>query len=179
MIEDLLSEIEKIQNSTSLKKINLSDNERFIFNKAYNLLSRREYSTLELKRKLQHRLPDHAELIPPVLSKLEKSGYLSNERYKKMIITKLLKRGISNQNIISELKSHQIECHTDEIDIISSDLGLNKDEQIKKLIRKKIRSIEKKPIQKQKEALIRHLIGKGYLYEDIKKHIGQTFSEIF
>ena len=64
MIDDLLSEIEKIQNSTSLKSINLSENERFIFNKANNLLSRREYSKVELTKKLKQKLPDKKDLIP-------------------------------------------------------------------------------------------------------------------
>ena len=152
MIDNLLSEIEKIQNSTSLKKINLSENERFIFNKANNLLSRREYSKVELTKKIKQKLPDKKDLVPKVIDKLEDAGYLSDHRYGDMIIKKLLKRGAAEQNIISELKAHNIIVKSENIRAIADELGLDKNEQIEALIIKKLRMIKSKPIQKQREA---------------------------
>jgi regulatory protein len=179
MNESLLIEIEKIQNSTSIKPISLSDKERLIFNKAYNLLSRREHSKTELTSKLKLRLPEQASLIHSVVQKLEESGYLSNSRYKEMIIKKLLKKGISEPNIKSELKSHSIQVDNDEIKAIANELGLNKSDQIQFLINKKIRLIKQKPIQKQRESLIRYLTGKGYSYDEIKGSIENALNQSF
>jgi SOS response regulatory protein OraA/RecX len=137
MIDDLLSEINKIQDSTSLKQISLSENERLIFNKAYNLLSRREYSEIELTTKLKQRMPEEDCLIPVVIEKLVNAGYLSNERYKEMIIKKLLKKGIATQNIINELRKHQIDVTSCEIQSHAENLNINKDQKIQQLILKK------------------------------------------
>ena len=179
MIDDLLSEIKKIQNSTSLKSISLSENERLIFNKANNLLSRREYSKIELTRKLKQRLTDKADLIPGVIEKLEDAGYLSDHRYSEMIIKKLLKKGTAEQNIMSELKAHNIFVTREEITVIADELGLDKKDQIDTLINKKRRMIKSKPAQKQRESLIRYLCGKGYSYEEIKPHIERNLLESF
>lgn len=177
MIDDLLSEIQKIQDSTSLKSINLSENERFIFNKANNLLSRREYSKIELTKKLRQRIPNEEGLISEVIKKLEDANYLSEDRYSEMIIKKLLKRGIAEQNIINELGTHHIIVTKEKIRNIAEELGLNKQEQVLLLAKKKLRLIKSKPLQKQRESLIRFLSSKGYKYEDIKSCIAEIFTE--
>ena len=180
MIDDLLSQIQKIETSTSLKKISLSENERLIFNKACDFLSRREYSINELSTKLSNKFPDQKKiLIRNIVLKCEKHGYLSEERYKEMIIKKLLKKGSSKIVISKELSLHNINVSDEEIDYFRDFLGLNQQDSIKALIEKKLRLIQNKESTKQRESLMRFLLSKGYCYEEIKPLIDLYFNDHF
>lgn len=179
MIDDLLSQIQKIETSTSLKRISLSENERLIFNKACDFLSRREYSITELSTKLRNKFPNQKNLIRDIVLKCEEHGYLSEDRYKEMIIKKLLKRGSSKIVISKQLSLHNITVSDEEIDNCRDFLGLNQQDSIKALIEKKLRLTQNKEPKKQRESIIRFLLTKGYSYQEIKPLIELYFNDHF
>ena len=79
--------------------------------RALRYLAQREYSRLELKRKLSIKCPDSTqEVISAVLDKLEQHGYLSAERLVEQVMhTRRHKFG--SQRIVHELKEKGIAEH--------------------------------------------------------------------
>ena len=134
---------------------------------------------IELSKKLANKFPDKSQIISELIIKLEESGYLSEARYKEMIIKKLLKRGSSHRAISNELSLHNIHTTSNEIDEWQSSLGLSKKETINNLIQKKLKLTPNKALQKKRESIIRFLLSKGYTYEEIKPSIEDRFKDHF
>lgn len=79
--------------------------------RALRYLSRREYSRLELERKLSiHTQSTSGEILADILDKLEQRGFLSAERVIEQIIHTRRPR-YGNQYIVHELKEKGIDAH--------------------------------------------------------------------
>lgn len=84
-----------------------------IYQKALSFLSRREYSTQELKIKLQQRFAEYAEFIPEVLADLQAKNYLSDRKYAQMMIRHRASQAYGPNYIKQELKSQRVEIDED------------------------------------------------------------------
>ncbi len=71
------------------------------------LLVHREHSRLELRRKLQSRFPDSAE-IEPALDRLEERGYLNEERFVAEYLASRKRKGYGPLRIKTELRERGI-----------------------------------------------------------------------
>lgn len=74
--------------------------------RAIGLLSRREHSRSELRRKLVSHCEDPAEL-DPVLDELERGGWLSQERYAESVVHRQAPRH-GTRRIMQELRRHDL-----------------------------------------------------------------------
>lgn len=84
------------------QKIAMADNAMSIRQRALGFLARREYSRLELKRKLAPHTEDESE-VDALLEDFQKRGWLSEERYTEQIIHARRSK-FGTQRIVQELR---------------------------------------------------------------------------
>ena len=111
---------------------------KLIYNKALDLISRREHSRYELMQKLNKRYPETRSLIEEVLDKLIVNNILDDERFAEMYINSRARKGFGPKKIEMELSSKHVESF-----IISSSLEAydNWIENAKKELLKKFKGI--------------------------------------
>jgi len=111
---------------------------KLIYNKALDLISRREHSRYELMQKLNKRYPETRSLIEEVLDKLIANNILDDERFAEMYINSRARKGFGPKKIEMELSSKHVESF-----IISSSLEAydNWIENAKKELLKKFKGI--------------------------------------
>ena len=111
---------------------------KLIYNKALDLISRREHSRYELMQKLNKRYPETRSLIEEVLDKLIANNILDDERFAEMYINSRARKGFGPKKIEMELSSKYVESF-----IISSSLEAydNWIENAKKELLKKFKGI--------------------------------------
>ena len=111
---------------------------QLIYNKALDLISRREHSRYELMQKLNKRYPETRPLIEEVLDKLIVNNILDDERFAEMYINSRARKGFGPKKIEMELSSKHVESF-----IISSSLEAydNWIENAKKGLLKKFKGI--------------------------------------
>jgi len=111
---------------------------KLIYNKALDLISRREHSRYEVMQKLNKRYPETQSLIEEVLDKLIANNILDDERFAEMYINSRARKGFGPKKIEMELSSKHVESF-----IISSSLEAydNWIENAKKELLKKFKGI--------------------------------------
>ena len=76
-----------------------------IYNKALDILSRREHSVLELKQKLQKNIIDTEYDIEETISRLKKNNLLNDYRFSESYVVYRKRKGFGPIKISNELKS--------------------------------------------------------------------------
>jgi len=79
-----------------------------VYNKALDLVSRREHSRHELMQKLDKRYPATSPIIEEVLDKLEINKILDDERFAEMYLNSRARRGFGPKKIEMELNSRKV-----------------------------------------------------------------------
>ena len=79
-----------------------------IYNKALDLVSRREHSRHELMFKLDKRYPETSSIIEEVLDKLEGNKILDDERFAEMYLNSRARKGFGPKKIEMELHSKKV-----------------------------------------------------------------------
>ena len=80
-----------------------------IYNKALDLLSRREHSRHELKQKLNKRFPETMPIIEEALDKLAINNILDDERFAEMYLNSRARKGFGPKKIEMELYSKKVD----------------------------------------------------------------------
>ena len=80
-----------------------------VYNKALDLVSRREHSRHELMQKLDKRYPNTTPIIEDVLDKLETNKILDDERFAEMYLNSRARKGFGPKKIEMELHSKKVE----------------------------------------------------------------------
>ena len=80
-----------------------------IYNKALDLVSRREHSRHELMQKLDKRYPETSPIIEEVLDKLEGNKILDDERFAEMYLNSRARKGFGPKKIEMELHSKKVD----------------------------------------------------------------------
>jgi regulatory protein len=80
-----------------------------IYNKALDLVSRREHSRHELMFKLDKRYPETSPIIEEVLDKLEGNKILDDERFAEMYLNSRARKGFGPKKIEMELYSKKVD----------------------------------------------------------------------
>ena len=80
-----------------------------IYNKALDLISRREHSKKELKDKLLKRFEEN-DLINQVIEKLESNDLINNYRFAEMYVMSRKRKGFGPKKIAYELFTKGILC---------------------------------------------------------------------
>jgi regulatory protein len=79
-----------------------------VYNKALDLVSRREHSRYELMQKLDKRYPNTTPIIEDVLDKLETNKILDDERFAEMYLNSRARKGFGPKKIEMELNSRKV-----------------------------------------------------------------------
>ena len=79
-----------------------------VYNKALDLVSRREHSRYELMQKLDKRYPNTTPIIEDVLDKLETNKILDDERFAEMYLNSRARKGFGPKKIEVELNSRKV-----------------------------------------------------------------------
>ena len=80
-----------------------------IYNKALDLVSRREHSQYELIQKLNKRFPETTPIIEEVVKKLVINNILNDERFAEMYLNSRARKGFGPKKIEMELNSRKVE----------------------------------------------------------------------
>ena len=80
-----------------------------IYNKALDLVSRREHSCYELIQKLNKRFPETMPIIEDVAQKLVTNNILNDERFAEMYLNSRARKGFGPKKIEMELHSKKID----------------------------------------------------------------------
>ena len=80
-----------------------------IYNKALDLVSRREHSQYELIQKLNKRFPETMPIIEEVVKKLAVNNILNDERFAEMYLNSRARKGFGPKKIELELNSRKVE----------------------------------------------------------------------
>ena len=80
-----------------------------IYNKALDLVSRREHSCYELIQKLNKRFPETMPVIEDVVKKLVTNNILNDERFAEMYLNSRARKGFGPKKIEMELHSKKID----------------------------------------------------------------------
>tara|TARA_B100001027_G_scaffold201194_1_gene161060 strand:- start:192 stop:632 length:441 start_codon:yes stop_codon:yes gene_type:complete len=80
-----------------------------IYNKALDLVSRREHSQYELIQKLNKRFPETIPIIEKVVKKLAVNNILNDERFAEMYLNSRARKGFGPKKIEMELNSRKVE----------------------------------------------------------------------
>ena len=80
-----------------------------IYNKALDLVSRREHSRHELMQKLNKRFPETLPIIEEALDKLVLKNILNDERFAEMYLNSRARKGFGPKKIEMELYSKKVD----------------------------------------------------------------------
>ena len=80
-----------------------------VYNKALDLVSRREHSRHELMQKLDKRYPNSTPIIEDALDKLETNKILDDERFAEMYLNSRARKGFGPKKIEMELHSKKVD----------------------------------------------------------------------
>jgi regulatory protein len=134
---------------------------------AIYLLSRQDYSIHKMREKLRLKEFEDEE-INTTIDKLLEQNYLREEEYARMRTKMLLTKGYSNTYVIQKLNSEKLSTTTDDINTLREEQGFLIDDEVKKLIEKKLRNKEIPEAYEEKLKLknkvLRFLISKGHSF---------------
>ena len=80
-----------------------------VYNKALDLVSRREHSRYELMQKLNKRFPETMPIIEEALDKLIANKILDDERFAEMYLNSRARKGFGPKKIEMELYSKKVD----------------------------------------------------------------------
>ncbi len=143
------------------------------------LLSKQDYSEFKMRQKLRMK-----KYLPPeieeTITKLKSKGFLREENYRRLFIRKWMIKGEAEDKIRSRGAMEKLQFSKEEFDTVSQELGLSDEDNLEKLIQKKLRM---KAIPQEREAkfklrdkVLRFLISKGHDYSEAKSALQKFFT---
>lgn len=131
------------------------------------LLSAREYSEHKLRTKLREKkFP--ANEIDDAITEIKTKGYLREEVYTEARVRGLMNKAYSVNYIRQKMAQEHLSISEDQIQEIFEDNDTNEEDQIERLVRKKIGSKTELDFDQQGKVL-RYLISKGHNFAISKK----------
>ena len=151
-----------------------------IYNYCIHLLARQDYSEFKLKQKLRRSKKENLpHEIDEAIEKLKEKGLLKEESYRRLFIRKWIMKGESEQKIRMRGAQEKLKFDSEEFVLIETELGISEEDNIEKLISKKLRmkDIPTDPTEKFKlrDKVLRFLISKGHSYQEAKRSLTSYF----
>ena len=135
------------------------------------MLSRRPYSVAELRRALERRFPDSAE-VPNVLSRLRQLGYLDDARFAEAYASSLARvRNYGRHRVRRELKGKLVDYRVIDHAVENAFDSVDERELLERAVDKKIRTLRKPMTRPKIASLCQSLIRRGFRAGDIMKVI--------
>ena len=133
-------------------------------NKALDLLSRREHSTSEIRKKLS-RYESNSDVVKEVINNLKTENLLNDQRYAEAVVKEKSLKGYGPVHIENFLKKKGLTQYNSSI----HELEIDWLEVCRSTFQKKSRN--KDLSSKEKEKILRFLAYRGFSYEIIKSAI--------
>lgn len=139
------------------------------------IISMRDYSEHRLREKLREKKYSQNE-IDSAIDEIKTRGYLREKAYTQSRIRSLMEKGYSSNFIGQKLAEEQLSATSDEIDAVFLEYRLTSEDQITRLLQKKMQG--KTEIDFEGESrLLRYLISKGHEYSNSKKILKSLISQ--
>ncbi|MBQ5824951.1 MAG: regulatory protein RecX [Clostridia bacterium] len=141
---------------------------RRCFNRALNILSRRDHSEKELYNKL--RRADGEEAAADAVARVKSLGYINDERYAHMLAEELIARkGYGLRAVHSELMRRGVDREIAEN--VTSAITLDESDNIRVLLERKY--LRKMSTDKGRKQVFAALLRLGYSYSDIRSAMSE------
>ncbi|TAM80368.1 MAG: regulatory protein RecX [Acidobacteria bacterium] len=141
------------------------------FEAAVAMLSRRSYSVAELRRALERKFRDSAD-IPDVLARLRQLGYLDDSKFAEAYASSLARvRNFGRHRVRRELKSKLVDYRVIDGAVDNAFASVSERELLERAVDKKIRTLRKPMTRARLASLCQGLIRRGFRADDIMKTI--------
>lgn len=141
------------------------------FETAVAMLSRRPYSVAELRRALERKFADSAD-VPGVLARLRQLGYLDDAKFADAYAASLARvRNYGRHRVRRELKSKLVDYRVIDHAVENAFTSVNERELLERAVDKKIRTLRKPMTRARLASLCQSLIRRGFRADDIMKTI--------
>ena len=141
------------------------------FETAVAMLSRRPYSVAELRRALERKFPNSAE-VPNVLARLRQLGYLDDAKFAEAYASSLARvRNYGRHRVRRELKSKLVDYSVIDHAVENAFTSVNERELLEHAVDKKIRTLRKPMTRSRLASLCQSLVRRGFRADDIMRVI--------
>ncbi len=141
------------------------------FEAAVAMLSRRPYSVADLRRALERKFPDSAE-VPNVLTRLRQLGYLDDAKFAEAYASSLARvRNFGRHRVRRELKSKLVDYGVIDGAVESAFTSVDERELLERTVDKKIRTLRKPMTRSKLASLCQSLVRRGFRADDIMRVI--------
>lgn len=147
-----------------------------IKNRALYYLAKRDYSRRELLDKLEKAFPESKELALAAIEECTALGYLDNTRFLEGRIRHRLAQGYGKSRILHELAERHGFAKTEILAALEAEIPANDQSPLNTLIHKKCATADLND-DKIRARLYRHLLGRGFQYEEIKEALKRFKAE--
>lgn len=151
-----------------------------IYNYSIHLLARQDYSEFKLRQKLRSKKDNLPHEIDEVIETLKSRGLLREENYRRLFIRKWMMKGESEDKIRQRAGMEKLQFESEEFKSIEIELGVTEEDNIEKLIAKKLRSkvipSDFREKMDLKNKVLRFLISKGHSYDECKRALNKYLS---
>lgn len=145
-----------------------SELKKWLWSKAIQALSRREYAVYELRQRLKREAePNHNDVEPiisEILVTLQTDGYLSDQRYTEMLVRSRFQKGQGPIKVRQELKMQRIDS-----DLVSQQINDDAYDWFEGAKKARLKRFGFQAIEdvKQRARQMRFLAGRGFDQEQI------------
>lgn len=153
-----------------------------IYNYCIHLISRQDYSEYKLRQKLRLKKDNLPHEIDEAIEKLKENHLLNETNYRRLFIRKWMIKGESEEKIKVRGARENLTFQEEEFNQVRIELGFTDENNIEKLILKKLRFVEiptdfesKKKLQ---DKVLRFLISKGHDFNESKKALRQYLDSL-
>ncbi|HET9179082.1 MAG TPA: regulatory protein RecX [Terriglobia bacterium] len=141
------------------------------FDTAVGMLSRRPYSVAELRRALERKFPDSAD-VPGVLARLRQLGYLDDAKFADAYAASLARvRNYGRHRVRRELKSKLVDYRVIDRAVDNAFTPVNERELLERAVDKKVHALRKPITRARLASLCQSLIRRGFRADDIMKAV--------
>ncbi len=140
------------------------------------ILSARDYSEHKLREKLKERNYPANE-IDEVIGEIKSKGYLKENLYAEARIKGFMQKGYPPNYIRQKLEQEHLNVSEEAISDVFSEYKVSVDEQIDRLVRKKMPKSESLDFDDESK-ILRYLISKGHDYGESKKIMKRIINEL-
>lgn len=146
-----------------------------IYNYCVHLIARQDYSEYKLRQKLRSKPQNLPHMIDEAITKIKAKGLLREESYRRLFIRKWMIKGEAEDKIRKRGAMEKLEFDSSEFEDAARELGISDDDNIEKLVAKKLRSktipTDWQEKAKLRDKTLRFLISKGHGFSEAKKAI--------
>lgn len=164
-------EIDNDLPETEIDRI-LQEIEKYGWDRLLNFITYRERSIWECENFLKL-LPLKKSLIEKLISKAKQMNFLKEERFAEIMVSDLLAKGKSKQEIRNKLYEKRVNSQIID-NVIQEQFSPDMEDKILTInFDKAMRSYLSLPAEKRKEKILNYLTRKGFPYWDVKEKINE------